>query len=79
VAGFSLVKIKIANIVGSLDGTAPILASASLEGPHSFASTGFLDGMRKCPPEGGHVFKKFDAGGAVYKDDHSASSSLRSI
>jgi hypothetical protein len=67
---------QVANIAGSLDGTAPILAGALVEGPNSFAATGFLDGMRKCPPAGGNVFKKFDAGGAVFKDDQQSFSTV---
>ena len=67
---------QVVNIVGSLDGTPPILAGALVEGPNSFAATGFLDGMRKCPPAGGNVFKKFDAGGAVYKDNQQSFSTV---
>jgi endoglucanase len=67
---------QVANIVGSLDGTPPILAGALVEGPNSFAATGLLDGMRKCPPAGGDVFKKFDAGGAVFKDDQQSFSTV---
>jgi endoglucanase len=67
---------QVANIVGSLDGSAPILAGALVEGPNSFAATGFLDGMRKCPPDGGNVFKKFNASGAVYKDEQQSYSTV---
>jgi endoglucanase len=67
---------QVANILGSLDGTPPILSGALVEGPNSFAATGFLDGMRKCPPAGGDVFKKFNAGGAIYKDDQQSFSTV---
>jgi endoglucanase len=67
---------QVANIVGSLDGTPPILAGALVEGPNTFAATGFLDGMRKCPAVGGDVFKKFNANGAVYKDDQQSFSTV---
>jgi hypothetical protein len=67
---------QVANIAGSLDGTPPVLAGALVEGPNSFAATGFLDGMRKCPPEGGNVFKKFNANGAVYKDNQQSYSTV---
>ncbi len=67
---------QVANIVGSLDGTPPILNGALVEGPNSFAATGFLDGMRKCPPGGGNVFKKFNGNGAVYKDDQQSYSTV---
>ena len=59
---------QVANIVGSLDGTPPILAGALVEGPNSFAATGTLDGMRKCPAGGGDRFKQFNGNGAIYKD-----------
>jgi endoglucanase len=67
---------QVANIVGSLDGAAPILAGALVEGPNSFAAKGFLDGMRKCPPDGGNVFRKFNGNGAVYKDEQQSYSTV---
>jgi endoglucanase len=67
---------QVANILGSLDGAAPILFGALVEGPNSFAATGFLDGMRKCPPGGGDVFKRFNANGAIYKDDQQSYSTV---
>jgi hypothetical protein len=67
---------QVANIIGSLDGTPPILAGALVEGPNTFAATGVLDGMRKCPAGGGDVFKKFNANGAVYKDDQQSYSTV---
>jgi endoglucanase len=67
---------QVANIVGSLDGRPPTLAGALVEGPNTFAATGFLDGMRKCPAGGGDVFKKFNADGAVYKDDQQSFSTV---
>jgi endoglucanase len=67
---------QVANIAGSLDGTPPILAGALVEGPNTFAATGFLDGLRKCPAEGGNGFKKFNANGAVYKDDQQSYSTV---
>jgi endoglucanase len=67
---------QVANIAGSLDGTPPILAGALVEGPNTFAATGLLDGMRKCPAGGGNVFKKFNGNGAVYKDDEQSYSTV---
>jgi endoglucanase len=68
---------QVANIAGSLDGTPPaVLAGALVEGPNSFAATGFLDGMRKCPPDGGNAFKKFNANGAIYKDNQQSYSTV---
>jgi len=67
---------QVANIAGSLHGTAPILNGAVVEGPNSFAATGLLDGMRKCPPNGVDSFKKFNGNGAVYKDDQQSFSTV---
>jgi endoglucanase len=67
---------QVANIAGSLDGKPPILSGAVVEGPNSFAATGFLDGMRNCPPGGGNPFKKFNGNGAMYKDDQQSFSTV---
>ena len=67
---------QVANIVGSLNGTPPILAGALVEGPNSEAETGFLDGMRVCPADGSNPFKKFNGNGAVYKDDQESFSTV---
>jgi endoglucanase len=67
---------QVANIVGSLDGKPAILRGALVEGPNSFAATGFLDGMRVCPAQGGDVFKPFNANGAIYKDDQQSFSTV---
>jgi endoglucanase len=60
---------QVANIVGSLNGEPPVLAGAAVEGPNTFAASGTLEGMRKCPPGGGDVFKKYNGHGSVYKDN----------
>jgi endoglucanase len=67
---------QVANIVGSTDGTPPILAGALVEGPNTFAARGFLDGMVVCPADGVNVFKKFNGNGAVYKDDEQSYSTV---
>ncbi len=67
---------QVANIVGSLDGTPPILAGALVEGPNTFAATGFLDGMRKCPPDGKNPFKQFNGNGSIYKDEQQSYSTV---
>jgi endoglucanase len=67
---------QVGNIVGSLDGKPPILSGALVEGPNSFAATGFVTGMRVCPPGGGDVFKKFNGNGAVYQDDQESFSTV---
>jgi len=43
---------QVANLVGSLDGSNPVLAGASVEGPNNYAnvlSGGFVTNMRNCP------------------------------
>lgn len=59
---------QVANIVGSLDGSPPVLAGAVVEGPNEEASKGKLSGMRPCPALGGKAFKHFD-NAAVYEDN----------
>lgn len=59
---------QVANIVGSLDGTAPVLAGAAVEGPNSEATAGRLPHMRACPSGGGDAFARFNSS-AVYRDN----------
>jgi endoglucanase len=59
---------QVANIVGSLDGTTPVLAGAVVEGPSNETSKGKLAGMRPCPAHGGNAFSRFD-NSAVYRDN----------
>jgi hypothetical protein len=58
----------VANIAGSLDGRAPVLAGAAVEGPNSEATTGRLPHMRACPAGGGDQFARFNSA-AVYRDN----------
>jgi endoglucanase len=58
---------QLANLLGSSDGSAPVLAGAVVEGPSEAASKGHLSGMRKCP-SGGDQYKRFNSK-AVFKDD----------
>jgi endoglucanase len=61
---------QVANIVGSLDGSPPVLAGAAVEGPNSYSAHGHLPHMRACPPDGADTFAPFNGGGgAVYKDN----------
>jgi endoglucanase len=60
---------QVANILGSLTGGAPVLNGAAVEGPNSTASSGFLSGMRRCPPGGGDRFRAFNGRGAAYQDN----------
>jgi len=60
---------QVANLVGSLDGSPPILAGATVEGPNGSAARGLVSGMRTCPPDGIDTFAQFNGSGAVYQDD----------
>jgi endoglucanase len=60
---------QVANIVGSLDGSPPVLAGAVVEGPTERASRGSLPGMRPCPPDAKDAFARFNGAGAVYRDN----------
>ncbi|HEX4020965.1 MAG TPA: glycoside hydrolase family 9 protein [Acidobacteriaceae bacterium] len=71
---------QVANIAGALDGTSggtPILWGASSEGPSNAASSGFLQGMHRCPQNRINTFKIFNGNDgpfdrsqiAVYKDN----------
>jgi endoglucanase len=59
---------QVANLVGSLDGTSPVLAGAAVEGPNSAATRGLVTGMRACPVNGVDVYAPFN-GTAEFKDD----------
>ena len=59
---------QVANIAGSLDGAAPVLAGAVVEGPSDETSRGPVGGMRNCPRDGADSFKRFDSK-AVYRDN----------
>ena len=59
---------QVANLVGSLDGSPPVLAGAAVEGPSEERSAGRLSGMRSCPPRGAGTFARFD-NRALYRDD----------
>jgi endoglucanase len=67
---------QVANIVGSLNGQPPILSGALVEGPNSFAATGFLDGMRVCPEDGSDRFAQFNGNGAVFQDHQESFSTV---
>ena len=58
---------QVANLAGSLNGSAPMLAGAVVEGPSDEASKGFVAGMRKCPARG-NAFAPFDSR-AVFEDN----------
>jgi endoglucanase len=59
---------QVANLAGSLDGSAPVLAGAVVEGPSDEAGKGKVSGMRKCPGHGGNAFARLNSK-AVFKDD----------
>ncbi len=59
---------QVANIVGSPDGSPPVLAGAVVEGPNAETATGRLPGMRTCPPNRVDVFARFDSK-ALFRDN----------
>ena len=59
---------QVANLVGSLDGSAPILAGAVVEGPNQSATTGVVPPMRLCPADGTDRFAPFNSA-AVFRDN----------
>jgi endoglucanase len=60
---------QVANLAGSLDGTLPVLAGATVEGPNSFAATGVVARMRTCPANGVDTFAQFNSAIAVFQDN----------
>ncbi len=63
---------QVANLAGSLNGTAPIVLGATVDGPSAtanFDGLGLQDGMRACPASGGDAFKAFSGQGARYYDN----------
>jgi len=59
---------QVANIAGSLDGSAPVLAGAAVEGPNGETARGRLQHMRLCPGDGVDRFAQFN-NEALFKDD----------
>jgi endoglucanase len=59
---------QVANLVGSLDGTPPVLNGAAVEGPNGTLYSGFQTGMRNCPPDDSDAFAQFN-GTAKFRDD----------
>jgi endoglucanase len=62
---------QITNLVGSHNGTPPVLAGATVEGPNSFAATGTVPNMRRCSANGpGNVaYAAYDGHKAVFQDN----------
>ena len=61
---------QIPNLGGLLDGTAPILSGAVVEGPTSAASKGLVDGMRTCPTDCVDMFAQFNGNKeSIFKDN----------
>jgi endoglucanase len=60
---------QVANLVGSLDGSSPVLAGAAVEGPNSVSSRGLVSGMRTCPANGVDAYAQFNGSSAVFQDN----------
>jgi endoglucanase len=59
---------QVANLVGSQNGSPPVLNGAAVEGPNGTVYSGFLTGMRNCPPDDSDPFATFNSS-AKFKDD----------
>jgi endoglucanase len=59
---------QVANLVGSLDGSPPVLKGAAVEGPNGTLYSGFQTGMRNCPPDDSDPFAQFNSR-AKFQDD----------
>ncbi len=62
---------QVTNLIGSHDGTPPVLAGAAVEGPNSFAATGAVANMRPCSASapGNVPYAAFRGHKAVFRDN----------
>ncbi len=62
---------QVTNLVGSHNGTPPVLAGAAVEGPNSFAATGTVPNMRPCSVNapGNVPYSTFRGHKAVFRDN----------
>jgi endoglucanase len=60
---------QVANLVGHLDGTPPVLAGAAVEGPNGAATSGLVSGMKLCPANGVDTFAQFNGHHAEWQDN----------
>ena len=60
---------QVANLVGHLDGTPPVLAGAAVEGPNGAATSGLVNGMDLCPANGVDAFAQFNGHHAEWQDN----------
>jgi len=63
---------QVANLVGSLNAAPPLLYGGVVDGPNAistFQGLGYVQGMRKCPPNGGDPNAQFTGQGARYWDN----------
>ncbi len=62
---------QVANLAGSDNGKAPVLAGAVVEGPNSFSSTGWVTHMKACRTNapGNVPYRAFDGRNSVFADN----------
>ncbi len=62
---------QVTNLIGSHNGTPPVLAGAAVEGPNSFAATGVVANMRPCSANapGNVPYAAFRGHKAVFRDN----------
>jgi endoglucanase len=59
---------QVTDLIGSLDGSPPVLAGGVVEGPSDETSSGEVEGMRPCPAGGGDPYARFNGSGSVFAD-----------
>ena len=67
---------QVANLAGSLNGSAPVLAGGVVEGPNSATTSGVVAGMRRCPVDGSDPFRQFDGSRGVFGDNVQSNSTV---
>ena len=60
---------QVANLVGTLDGTQPVLNGAAVEGPNSSATKGLVSGMIACPTSGDDTYAQYNGSKAEFRDN----------
>lgn len=66
---------QVANLAGSLNGSAPVVLGAVVGGPNgpaNFEGLGMPGGANKCPPTKGDVYAQYDTKHAKYEDNVTA-------
>jgi endoglucanase len=60
---------QVTNLIGSHNGSPPILAGAAVEGPNNFAAKGTVPNMRPCLAHGQDTYAQYNGFTAIFRDD----------